>query len=745
VPCSRLSGPEPQQRSVHPTFALFASTLLLAAPLPDERVTEAVRLDADERIHLDGRLDEEVWARIEPITAFVQRDPVEGAAPSERTEVRIAYDDRNLYIGVMAYDSDPAGIIAHQRQRDAGLGTDDRFMWILDTFRDGRTAYFFEINPAGLMGDGLMRNGSGVNKAWDGIWFARVARGDYGWSAEIRIPFSTLNFDPSSESWGINFQRTVRRKGEEVLWSGHGRNQGLSPQFAGVLTGLRGVSQGLGLEVKPYLTGSGSHAGKAADGSWEVPLDAGFDLNYSITPGLRAAVSVNTDFAEAEVDQRRVNLTRFPLRFPEQRDFFLEGSSVFNFSPANGVEPYFSRRIGLVDGTPTPIRYGGRVTGQVGRYDVGVIQVRTGEAGPEGVIAAENFTVARVIRNLFRESNLGVILTRRAAVAAEVHPAAEGQHTAGADLNLSTSRFLGDRNLRFQAFYVWHDEAYGAEPSRETDRSAYGFRITYPNEPWSGHVSYRELGERFDPAVGFNPRRGFRRVQPSVQFSPRLPGVPLIRQLEFGLRGEYLTDLGGELQTGSIGVGLLGVRFESGDQISLDADRGFERLERAFRLHPDTTLRALVPAGEYTPGGWQLSASSAGRRRVAAAAALSHGSFWSGERRQMVSSVVVRARPGTSLTAGVERNDIRLPDQHFTTDLVRLGGGWHATPFTSVTGTLQYDNVSRLVGMNSRLRWIVRPGSDIFLVYNHNWQSYEGGFESLQRSAITKLTYTHRF
>jgi hypothetical protein len=707
------------------------------------RVVEAVRLEEGERIRLDGTLDESVWRRIPATTGFRQQEPREGDPPTEQTEIRVAYDRDNLYIGAILHDSDPSGILAHQRQRNAGLGTDDRFMWILDTFRDGRTAYFFEINPAGLMGDGLLQVGAGVNKSWNGIWDVRVARGDYGWSAEIRIPFRTLNFNPELDSWGINFQRTVRRKSEETLWSGHRRNQGLfRPTHAGRLTGLREISQGVGLEVKPYATAAGREVRGRDAASWEAPMEVGFDLNYSVTPSLRASVSVNTDFAEVEVDQRRVNLTRFPLRFPEQREFFLEGSSVFNFAPANGVEPYFSRRIGLVAGSPVPIRYGGRLTGQVGANDLGLLQVRTGAS--EGR-PAEQFTVARVVRNFLRQSSVGAIYTRRAAAELEAAAPSPDHHTLGVDLDLFTSSFRGDRNLRFQAFGVWHTDPSAERTAAWTDHTARGVRLSYPNDLWSGHVSYREFGELFDPAVGFTPRRGFRRLQPSIQYAPRPEWLPRVRQLEFGLRGEFLSNMQWEPLSRNVGLGVLGVRFASGDQLSLDYDTYYERLERAFRLHPDTAIKSLVPAGDYIFGGWQISGSTAGRRPFSGGLTLARGEFWSGHRTQYGGSLTLRPRPGFNVSGGAERNSIELPTDTFATTVFRLGSGWHMSPWMSLTGNLQYDDVSEVVGLYSRFRWIVRPGSDIFLVYTHNWQNVVGGFDTLQRGATTKVSYTHRF
>ena len=265
----------------------------------------ALQLTPEEQIELDGLLTESAWDRAEPAGEFIQQEPTEGGVPTERTEVYVLYSRDVLYIGAILYDSEPEGILGHQKQRDQGLGSDDRFMWMLDTFLDGRTGYFFETNPAGLLGDGLMRASSGrfgVSKEWDGIWNVKTAHGDYGWSLEIEIPFRTLNFDESLDTWGINFQRTVRRKQEEMLWSGHRRNQGLFRAIhAGRLTGLTGITQGLGLEVKPY----GATAWReVVDEGTEVPADVGFDLNYNLTSSLKTAVSVNTDFAETEVDRR---------------------------------------------------------------------------------------------------------------------------------------------------------------------------------------------------------------------------------------------------------------------------------------------------------------------------------------------------------------------------------------------------------------------------------------------------------
>jgi hypothetical protein len=709
-----------------------------AAAQTGEPVPElaAERLQAEERIVLDGVLDESVWTRALPATAFRQQEPVEGAPPTERTEVRVAYDAANLYIGAHLFDSDPSGIKGFQRRRDAGLGSDDRFMWILDTFRDGRTAYFFEINPAGLLGDGLLRIGSGstVSKSWDGIWDVRVRRHDHGWTAEIRIPFRTLNFDPRSDRWGINFQRTIRRRGEELMWSGYRRNQGLFlPINAGVLTGLRDLSQGLGLEAKPYVAASRSTVGGLSDTSGDI----GLDLGYSLTPSLRLALTVNTDFAETEVDDRQVNLTRFPLFFPERRQFFLEGSSIYTFAGASGVNPFFSRRIGLVDGEPVPVQFGARLGGQAGAWDVGLLQIRT---GAQESVPTEDFTVARLRRNLFAQSSIGAIYTRRSSDRAGGVDLPD-RHTYGLDLDLSTSTFLGSKNLQFEAFFAAHTESLRDEGTTLGARSARGIRLNYPNEVWQAHVSLREFGDAWNPAVGFAPRRGFRRLQPTVTWNPRPERLPNVSEFQFQLYFEHLTDLDGVLETRRLQARPFGIRFTPGDEIDVAVANQYELLTRPFPIADGVVLAP----GAYSFNDLTVDLSTATQRAFSLRGVAQIGEFWSGTRRRAALGVTLRTSGSVNLSTTVERQDVTLPEGDFATTLMRMNGDWSPTPFVSFTNSVQYDDVSRSVGLNSRMRWIVRPGSDFYFVYAHNWMDHGGRYATLSRGATTKLNYTHRF
>ena len=716
---------------------------------------EAVQVPAGTEIRIDGFLNEEVWSLAHPLTDFRQQDPVEGGEPSEPSEIRILYDTQALYIGAMFYDSDPGGILAHQLERNAGLGTDDRFMWILDTFRDGRTGYFFEINPAGLMGDGLIGGGGswgGLNKRWDGIWEVRTQILSDGWSAEIRIPFSTLNFDPARDAWGINFQRTIRRRSEEILWSGWRRNESLfRPASAGELRGLTGISQGVGVEVKPYALTSGNQAVSAGT-PWEGDAKVGMDVTYSITPSLRAAVTLNTDFAEVEVDQRRVNLTRFPLRFPEQRDFFLEGSGVFSF---NWADPFFSRRIGLVQGQEVPIRGGARLGGQAGRYELGFYQVRTGETvlgdvGSDQLWPAEDFTVGRVRRSLFQQSHVGTIYTRRSSSFDPEGLGLEDRHTIGGDFNFYTSQALGRFNAQIEGFMIFHTDPMAGGDLLSPERRSRGYRWNFPNDLIRLHSSYRDFGVDWDPAVGFAQRRGFRRHQPTLTIAPRPQWLPSVRQMEHQFYFEYLTDMDNRLLTRAFNVTPLQLNFESGDRFSIQAGRGFERLLNPFTIHGRGEDAIVVPAGDYYAWSWSMGVQSAGRRTLSGGVDLERSDFWDGDRTQMDFRATVRPRRGVSVSTNYQRNEVRLDQGDFNTNLARVSGTWNLSPLTSLTGNVQYDDVSRVMGLFARGRWIVRPGNDIFLVWSHNWQNevarlLDREFTTLSRGGALKVNYSYRF
>jgi hypothetical protein len=701
-------------------------------------------------LRMDGIVDEEFWTTIPGSGNFLMQEPKEGAEPTEQTEVRIAFDSQNIYIAVVCYDNSPLDIKTFQKRRDASLETDDRFRWILDTFMDKRSAYFFEINPLGLRGDGLISSGQGqtLNQDWDGIWNAWTHIGDFGWSAEIKIPFRSINFDPKSDVWGINFQRTVRRKNEEQLWTGHRRNQGLlRPQNAGILAGLIGHSQGLGLEIIPYgiAQSSKEYDEEKAEYVSTSSADLGFDINYNITSQLKASFTYNTDFAQTEVDSRQINLTRFPLRFPEKRDFFLEGSSILQFAPSSNVDPYFSRRIGLENGIPIPIQYGGRLMGNIGKSNIALIHVRTGR---KGELNPESFSVARYRRNFWKESSIGLIYTHRSTEDDILfgNPI-QDRKTWGTDLNLSTSEFLGTNTLQFSAFFVAHNPASPLDNSTSiSDRSVRGLRFNFPNQPWSAWVSYREFGDEYDPAIGFNQRNGFKRLQPALNYAPLFEKSSFLREIEWGIYYEYLTSLQNKLLTETLRFNLGTIRFESGDNLGVQVSRNFEFLNEDFDILRDGTV--IVAPGEYVNWGYELQASSASFRKVSGSIGYEAGGFWTGNIKSLVMGLTLRPAIGINLSSGYTHTQVSAENSGFSTNLFQMDLGLDFTPDISLSSNIQFDDVSDILGTNTRFRWIITPGTDIFFVYNHNWindPTLNRRLFTTQQGAAMKAVYTYRF
>ena len=709
------------------------------------RTMVAVRMSEGELITLDGRLEEPVWQRAQPASDFFQQDPDFGGIPTERTEVRIVFDRQRFYMGVICFDSEPDKLLGNTMKRDEFLMADDRFMWVIDTFLDARTGYFFEMNPSGLMADSLMGTGGSNERAWDGIWNARVRRSEIGWTIEIEIPFRTLNFDPSGSAWGINFQRTIRRKNEENLWTGHARNQGLRHlPGAGLVTGLTEVSQGIGLDVKPYVVARGSSAPGRDVPAFTGEADAGVDLFYNLTPSLRANFTVNTDFAQTEVDQRQVNLTRFSLFFPERRDFFLDGSTFFNFYLARGrffqggnstVQPFFSRQIGLDDeGRPQKIDFGVKMTGQLGAQDIGLLHVKTGE---EEDVFGEDFTVLRLRRRVLAQSYVGMIYTRRA----ERTDSAVDLHTAGVDFELGTSTFRESQNLTFNGFLLWN-----TNPLDTGENVAYGLRVSYPNDRWDARMSLIEIKENNDPAIGFTPRSGFRAYNPMLQFSPRPRNHPWIRRLSFGANFDLRTDIDNRFVTRELDFKVFQMDLHSRDNLQVHVSPSFERLERDFEIHPGITL----PVGsEYDFTRYRISFSTSQHRVLATRLRVELGKFFSGTRQEIGVNLSIRPRSGVLLRLQSEWNRINLEEGRFQTRLYRIVADTQFSPWIQLVNNIQYDSVSRSVGWQSRFRWILTPGNDLYVVYLHNWQDDLldplNGFQTLDRSAATKFIYTHRF
>ena len=578
-----------------------------------------------------------------------------------------------------------------------------------------------------------------MNKSWDGIWIARVRKTDQGWTAEVEIPFRTLNLNPNTDAWGVNFQRTVRRKNEESLWTGWQRTEGLLRMSnAGRLTGIGKVSQGLGLELKPYGVGTLGNAPGRGLPATIGDANAGLDVFYNLTPALRANFTVNTDFAETEVDQRRTNLTRFPLFFPERREFFLEGSTFFDFPPGD-AQPFFSRRIGLNEGQPQRILFGGKLTGQLGKQDVGALHVRTGDDdGPPGTdtrLAAEDFSALRLKRRFGRQSFAGLLYTRRAGVDAEA--GIIDQHTLGYDVTLSTPSVLGTgKNFETGAWYL-HTTGLQDRPGGS---NAFGGRVSYNNEPVTANVFFRQVDPAYDAAVGFTPRRNFRRLNSQVEYAPRI-NKGVIRELQFGGNLELSTLLDNTLITRQYFLTPLEVVFESGDRLQLQWFQTTEQLEIDFEISDGIVL----PLGSrYAWRRQQIVLDSAQNRRVSTRSEFSFGDFYSGTRREFNFDLRLRPRPGVYIQASSEYNNVTLAEGAFVTKLYRLDARTQFNPWIALSNNVQYDTQSQSLGWQMRFRWIRKPGNDLYFVYTHNWID-QNRLATLDRKAAMKIVQTFRF
>lgn len=697
-----------------------------------------------EAIELDGRLDEAAWERAEPATGFRQREPRELAPATERTEVRVVYGVDALYVGVAAFDREPERIVALEMGRDVGIRRDDGIVVLLDTFHDHRNAYFFETNPNGARTDALITNeGRDTNFEWDGVWNAAAARTPEGWSAEIEIPFTTLRFDPELDTWGLQVRRIIRRKNEEVFWSPIPREYGLfRVSRAGHLTGLHGLQPGRNLRVKPFGTFSAAEsAGSPVQRAEEA--DGGLDLKWGVGKSFSVDLTYNTDFAETEVDEQRVNLTRFSLFFPEKREFFLENAGIFEFGPGLGgggappLEVFFSRRIGIApDGRQIPIDVGGRVTGRTGPWNVGLLAVQTGSVAPgaegpagavPGAVPRQLWGVARVQRNLGQRSSVGAIVTRRESSGGGF------DQVYGIDADLKPTDRLD----------AWLFAAGNEAPGRSDHAGGAG--LSFEGSFWEWEASALEIGEGFEPDMGFVLRRGVRRYDGEVEWNPRpdwsLPfggSGGAVRNLTFNVEGTVHTSTDGEVETIDGQIRLFGVRFDSDDFGTLFTQFREERLAQGFEIQPGV----VIPAGRYSWQDLGLFFESAQGRSLSFRTFLVAGEFFDGDRLSADLNLTWRPSRYFRAETAWNRNDVRLPSGDFVTDVYRQRLGVSFSPDLVLDSFVQFNEAAELLAANVRLNWIYRPGADLFVVYNETWDAPTlGDTTSRDRRIILKLTY----
>jgi len=716
---------------VHRTAVSTLFVFFLAQPLLAQ-VRQASAYSSTERIRIDGKLDEPAWNSATPIGPLFQVVPKEGAESEEKTEVRILVDREALYFGIICYDRDPSAVIATQLTRDGDLSVDDNISIVLDPFLDHRNGFFFKVNAAGARTDGQVSNNSDFPSTdWDGIWNAAARISGEGWIAEIVIPFKTLRFKPGQGTWGFNIQRDIKRTNETDRWSAVSQDSWLTNfAEAGQLDGIPDVHQGKGLDIRPY-----GLVRRQEGTGWD--LDGGLDVSKNLAPNLNASLTVNTDFAETEVDARQLNLTRFPLFYPEKRTFFLEGAGVFDVATGGfssyDLIPFFSRRVGLFEGShgqqEVPVIVGGKITGRQGAYNIGFMDVVTDRVEEQN-LERQNLLAARVSRNFWKQSYAGGIFTRG-------NPSGLGQNTlVGFDAHFATSTFQENKNLSFN-LYAFRTED---EASHKSDH-AEGFTISYPNDRWMMYGDFKQIGDSFNPALGFVPRTGMRKASGMVLFRVR-PENSAFRFMSFQVFPELITDMDNRVDNWSTRITAFEWQLNSGDSGEINIIPAFERLPYSFEIRPGITL----PVGTYQTLGYRVILRSATKRRWVANLTIGDGGFYNGTRRDLALDLTLKPGRHLLLSFGAMRNDVHLDEGKFFTQLFSMEADYNFSPNISWANLVQYDNESRILGFQSRFRWILTPGSDLFLVLNRGWErTLEHDYISSYSRGTVKLQYTFRF
>src|SRR5438067_1067590 len=694
---------------------------------------------------IDGRLTDSAWLEATPVTGFVQRELHEGGPAPERTEVRIITGGQALYVGAWLYDGDPAGIVAGEQVRDGDIAKSDYFGILLDTFHDRQNGFVFTTTPAGIEYDALVVNegeGGGIqlpgqaramagslggfNLNWDGTWTVATSVDSGGWYAEFRIPFTTLRHGAGErQTWGLNLVRSIRRKNEEAFLSFIPRQFSLMKvSRAGTLQGVQVPSRRV-WTVTPYAL-TGVERNYAVDVEARGRGELGGEVKYGVTPSLTLDLTYNTDFAQVEVDEQRTNLTRFPLFFPEKRPFFLENAGIFSAGTPQAVDLFFTRRIGIDTlGQPVPIVGGGRVTGRVGDFTVGALQILTERATTQ---EAMSYSVLRLQRELAARSRIGVIAVQRMGTS----------QTSDWNRVLAVDGRIGLR----EAWTVDWWGAASATPGVDHDADAYSARLGYETGSWSNLARIIQVGHDFDPEVGFlNRGGGYRFYETTIMWKKRLPNSTWLKDWHphVGYRGYYGLD--GYRQEDRIHLDITEWYTSSGANFGPEVNVEHQGLQQPFAIARNVTLP--IGAYEYTSMGFDAATNQSAPFSVTLRADV--GGFYNGTRRG--GSVTFAARRGSSLTTSllVEYNDVRLQQGNFTRLLIAPRIAYFFTPRIMFQTLVQYSNQVRAWTANARFGWLGTAGTGLFVVFNEG-QEAEGFFRwdrPQARSLIVK--YTRQF
>ena len=697
------------------------------------RIAEAVPVEG--AISIDGRLDEPAWREAPVVADFIQWEPSPGEPATEPTEVRFLYDSQNLYIGAICWDSDTGNLRITQLDEDFDGQDQDGFGITLDTLKDERSGFFFGTNPAGAKRDSQIANdGFGMNRDWDGVWDVRVTVDGEAWIAEFVIPLKTLRFaEAGVQEWGLNMVRRVRRKTEDSHWTPLPRRYRVNRvSMAGTLRGVEVGRQGRNLKFKPFATTAFSQIRRDGQTDTDTDFDGGFDAKYSVTQALTLDLTYRTDFSQVEADQQQVNLTRFSLFFPEKREFFLENSGTFSFGqPINrfgggghfgpgDLIPFFSRRIGLISGTPVPIVGGARLTGQAGTYDVGALTMKTESFGD---IPSNNYMVGRVKKNLLQNSWIGAIVTSR-----DSSEARDYNRLYGVD-----SRFRFMQNLEIGSYVLQSDT-----PGLDGRAQARQFETAWLSNDLTVNAGYFEAQENFNPELGFIPRRDVEKYSGNVNWRPRINSHG-IRNFFFGSRVDYFqSSSGNDMETRRQNFNA-GISFQNNAFFNFEIKRTFERLDAPFAIRSDIEL----PAGDYQFKDVNIFYNSDRSKKIGGNVWFNFGDFWNGTKKSIGGELALRPNHRINIDINYNRNDIDVAGGSFVTNLVGARVKYSFSTKAFLNAFLQYNTDAKQFSSNIRFRLIHHPLSDLFIVYNDRRDTQTN--ELLDRAIILKFTNLFNF
>ncbi|HHJ10208.1 MAG TPA: hypothetical protein ENK25_04875 [Bacteroidetes bacterium] len=670
-------------------------------------------ISCNEQIKVDGKLNETCWLNAPTIENFKQREQTEGAPATEKTKIAVVYNTHEIYFGIWCYDSEPDKILAQQMARDFSWGSDDNIEIMVSTFNDNRNGYLFVTNPNGALADVWVGDeGKDFNKNWNGVWDVAVERNDQGWFVEMVIPFSTLKFKKdSSQVWGINFERNIRRKKEQLMWQGWSRLYDVEKiSQGGKLAGINNIKQGKIIELLPYVLGGFEFSEGQTTNTGKI----GGEINFDITPTLKLNFTINTDFAQVESDRKQINLSRFSLYYPEKRQFFLEGKNYYDMDVGN-VRLFYSRKIGIDQNTEVPIIGGMRFFGKLNKTNIGVMSLQT---YAKDSIPTTNYSVIKVKQDIFKQSSIGVIVTQK-------YSDKHYNRVYGTDFTYSTSEIFGKNNLLIGGSFAISDtKVFGEIENSNNNNLSYNVFLSYPNDEIEYDLGFSTVESGFNPEMGFTRRKNYQMFYTELQFNPRFKKLPFFRNLIFKPidLNYYINEETKETESISYEWRPFGFVSKSGEFLEFNVQHIFDKPTEDFEI----INSIYIPAGSYWDNRLEIQFSTFKGRKIAVEASVNVGEFYTGHRQEFEFYTHFNLNKHLNIGLDWQKNYIQVPQESFTTD--EIGGriDYAFNPKLQTSIFAQWNNEDENVLVNYRINWIPKIGSYFYFVVNQEFDTNNG-------------------